>query len=169
MLPPPTNFPTNYFYLSFGKQDRLSRLALQVKAVTGLNVDAKKTEVFKTTLACLPTQPDLNQDVLSLSRFVPQRFLRPFFANQLKGESDSRVDKLIAGLAETAFADPAEPCLYRFVNDSIEIHPVWFDYLQRHLNILFGFCLWHLINYLQKTILTYQTLSVNFLNLKNAI
>lgn len=146
-------YPTNYFYLSFGKQDRLSQIALKVKDVTSLPVDARKSKVFGTTLATLSTYTDIGVEISSLGRFVPQRFLRPFFQSLLKGRPDWQVDKLITELAETTFNDHVEPCLYRFVSypkDSIEIQPAWFDYLQRHLNILAGFCLWHLINYLQK-------------------
>lgn len=31
----------------------------------------------------------------------------------------------------------------------IELHPDWFQYIQQHIAILTGFCLWHLVNYLQ--------------------
>lgn len=146
-------YPTNYFYLSFGKQDRLSRIALHLKNATGQSVDAKKSQVLETTLACLSSRPNLNKEILSLGRFVPQRFLRPFFVTSLKGKPDWQVDKLIVELAASAFDDPVRPCLYRFQRppaEAIEIQPDWFEYLQRHLNILYGFCLWHLVNYLQK-------------------
>lgn len=146
-------YPTNYFYLSLGKQDRLSGIAVQVRTVTGLTTAAKKNQVLETTLACLPSQPKINEEISSLGRFVPQRFLRPFFATQLKGKPDWQINSLIVKLADTTFADPMEPCLYRFVerpNPAIEIQPDWFDYLQRHLHILYGFCLWHLVSYLQK-------------------
>jgi hypothetical protein len=146
-------YPTNYFRLSFGKQDRLNQIALKVKVTTGLAVDAKKGQVVDVTLTCLLTQPDLSKEIFSLGRFVPQRFLRPFFQNLLKGKPDWQVDKLIVELADNAFTNPTETCLYRFVNipeEAIELQPDWFDYLQRHLNILTGFCLWHLVNYLQK-------------------
>src|SRR5262249_26776775 len=49
--------------------------------------------------------------------------------------------------------DPENLCLYRFVShpeNSIEIQKNWFEYLQKHLRILTGFCLWHLLQYLQK-------------------
>ncbi|MCP4371835.1 MAG: HNH endonuclease, partial [Deltaproteobacteria bacterium] len=38
-------YPTNYFRLSFGKQDRLSQIALKLKTENNLSIDAKKTEV----------------------------------------------------------------------------------------------------------------------------
>jgi hypothetical protein len=88
-----------------------------------------------------------------LANFVPYRFLRPFFAQTLRGANDWEVNRRIKTLAEGVFNNPQTPCLYRFVDaprPGIEIHPGWFEYLRQHLTILTGFCLWHLINYLQK-------------------
>jgi len=55
-------------------------------------------------------------------------------------------------LADSSFSASQVPCLYRFhlSDNTIEIHPHWFAYLQKHLAIVTGFCHWHLLNYLQK-------------------
>ncbi len=146
-------YPTNYFRLSFGKQDRLGNVVTRLGEQAGLPMDSPRTHVIKTALVHMAQPDDVGQEILSLANFVPYRFLRPFFAQILRGTKDWEVNRRIKMLAEDAFQDSQSPCLYRFINDpqaGIEIHPDWFTYLQQHLTILTGFCLWHLVNYLQK-------------------
>ncbi len=146
-------YPANYFRLSFGKQDRLSGIALQLGACAGLPMDAPVDRVAEAALRHVASNDDLGKSILTLARYVPYRFLRPFFAQALRGVSDAKVNGLVADLAVAAFHDPESPCLYRFVEHpqpGIEIQPLWLDYLQQNLSILRGFCLWHLVQYLQK-------------------
>lgn len=146
-------YPTNYFRLSFGKQDRLGSVVVRLGERAGLPMDTPRTRVITTALAHLSQLDDVGREILSLANFVPYRFLRPFFSQTLRGARDWEVNRRIKTLAENAFYDSQAPCLYRFVNlphPGIEIHPDWFSYLQQHLTILTGFCLWHLVNYLQK-------------------
>ena len=86
-----------------------------------------------------------------LVRFVPYRFLSPFFAGDLQGLSDSARHQEIIRRANLNF-DSSNPMLYRFVpgGESIELHPAWKKYLQQHAEILRGWILWHWCNYLQK-------------------
>lgn len=145
-------YPTNYFRLSFGKQDRLGVLTLRLGTVSGLPMDAPKETIREKVIHHLATGTDLGRDIKTLGRFVPYRFLRPFFANELRGQRDSRVDSLILHLSEKRFTSDS-PCLYRFVSsppESIEIHPAWLAYLTQHWVIVRDFCLWNLVNYLQR-------------------
>jgi len=139
-------YPTNYFRLSFGKQDRLGQVALELGFEAGLSIDTKRQEIIQNLLE----RGDMPRDIKSLGLYVPFRFLRPFFASQLRGLVDAKVNGKIRQLAEKAYDDPQKPCLYRFTSDGIEIHPRWFEYIHQHLSILTSFCLWHLVNYIQK-------------------
>jgi hypothetical protein len=146
-------YPVNYFYLSFGKQDRLPYIVSSIEKASGLSSVSKKANVFRQVRHLLDGQSEISSELRGLARFVPYRFLRPFFANQLRGISDWKVDDLIADMAMQSFNSLNRPCLYRFVDSpkpAIEIHPQWFEYIQTHLPILSGFCLWHLMDYLQK-------------------
>lgn len=145
-------YPANYFRLSFGKQDRLSQIALTIQTDINLPLDASKQEITTTVLAYMDTDSPLAREIASLGVYVPFRFLRPFFSAHLRGEVDWKVNALIQQLAAQTFTHPHKPCLYRFSPDLsvIEIHPLWFDYLQTNLAIVMGFCLWRLLNYLQK-------------------
>ncbi|MCX7680921.1 MAG: hypothetical protein N2508_02960 [Anaerolineae bacterium] len=120
-------YPTNYFRLSFGKQDRLGALTLQLGAGGELPLDASKDRVKTHVLYHLESDTELGREIRTLGRFVPYRFLRPFFATELHGRPDSQVDGLILRLSAERFAGDS-PCFYRFVADpqaGIEIHPVW--------------------------------------------
>lgn len=146
-------YPTNYFRLSFGKQDRLGSIAVRLRERAGLPMDASPDRIAEAALRHAASDDDLGRSILALARYVPYRFLRPFFSQELRGVSDAKVNGLIADLAVAAFHDPESPCLYRFVErpqSGIEIQPLWFDYLQQNLTVLRGFCLWSLIQYLQK-------------------
>lgn len=146
-------YPSNYFYLSFGKQDRLSQSALKIKEASKLSIDSKKKDIIREIYWQLQSDSRLTSDILSLRRYVPFRFLRPFFDQQLRRKNDSQINALITNLAEDSFFDTKNQCIYRFVGttkESIEIQPDWFAYLREHIHILDGFCMWHLLNYLQK-------------------
>jgi hypothetical protein len=145
-------YPTNYFRLSFGKSDRLGNIVLQVGEKASLPIDANHGEVLAAIRAYQGRDERIANDVISLGRYLPFRFLRPFNSNDLRGLSDTLVNARIRELAFQNFSDPLAPCLYRFfgeAGDQIEIQPGWFVYLRRNLEILRGFCLWHLVNYLQ--------------------
>ncbi len=146
-------YPSNYFRLSFGKQDRLSQIALEIKAENGLPIEAKRENVAEIISNHLSRNSDLANEIKSLGRFVPYRFLRPFFNQKLKGKPDWKINRLITEMADKSFHHGTETCLYRFISNpeySIEIQIDWFDYFQKHIQILTGFCLWHLLNYVQK-------------------
>ncbi|WP_201797935.1 HNH endonuclease domain-containing protein [Anaerolinea thermolimosa] len=119
---------------------------------TGISIESSSEMIVKTALDHFQKRDEIGQQVASLANYVPYRFLRQFFAENLRSEQDWKINRHIREMAEQAFHS-RQPCLYRFVNSpdpAIEIHPEWFKYFQQHLTILTGFCLWHLINYLQK-------------------
>ena len=145
-------YPVNYFRLSFGKQDQLGKIIIMLGEKSGLGIDSPRSCVIQIALNHLQQRDEVGREIFSLGNFVPYRFLRPFFAQTLRGAKDWDVNRRIRQMADQAFISP-QPCLYRFVEipqPAIEIHPDWLAYLQQHQTILTGFCLWHLTNYLQK-------------------
>ncbi len=145
--------PSNYFRLSFGKQDRLGIIALAIRAEGALPANAVKAEIIDAALAYAEGSSDLAQQVRSLAAYVPYRFLRPFFSESLRGIVDSKVNAQVQQMASEQFADDDSPCLYRFVKSedlAIELHQRWAEYLESNLAIVTGYCLWHLTRYLQK-------------------
>jgi len=144
-------FPINYYRLSFGKQDQFSNKVRNLKLQFGFPQNIKKEELEKQILN-LSNQKETQEVFKLLTKYVPFRFLRPFFSENLRGIIDNQVNDLIIQLAEENFSNSSNPVLYKFSADkkSIIINPLWLDYLQLHLGILEGFCKYYLILYLQK-------------------
>lgn len=146
-------YPSSYFQLSFGRLDRLGSVVKQISEEYGIPGDAKSKEVkIKIDKLLLSDFAYIDQ-IRNLMNYVPYRFLRPFFAQELRGCIDHQVNQKIRQLADDAFQDPKQPCLYRFIKEprkAIEIHPEWLKYLKQHHSILSGFCYWHLVDFLQK-------------------
>lgn len=148
-------YPINYFKISFGKQDRLGNIALDVKLESQLSADSKQNEVMNEVFRILnnTSNIDILANLNSLIRYVPYRFLRPWFTNELRGLPDYKINLKIKELAELRFHDLRNRCIYRFINEEkkyIEFSKQWFDYIQKHNKILMDFCLWNLLKYLQK-------------------
>ncbi len=147
-------YPLHYFHLSFGRQDQLGHVADLLRAQSGsLDINARPQEIIETVHDTLAGTGQLVREIRKLGYYVPQRFLRTFFYDQTRGIEDWKVNDLVVALAEQHFDNLHSPCLYRLVSTpdrSIEIHPAWYEYLQEHIRILEGFCLWNLVSYLQK-------------------
>lgn len=150
-------YPVNTFRLSFGKQDRLSSVVASINTLENLPGHANSLDVFDACVRVLQSNDcslrNLQKEIASIIRYVPFRFLRPWFSSELRGAKDSMVHPKIVQLSQEAFyAEDVEKPLYRFAEDqtSIEIHPTWFAYLVQHLRILRDYCLWNLVSYLQK-------------------
>lgn len=147
-------YPLHYYRLSFGKQDRLGAVASALRTqVSSLNENASRSEIQEAAVKHLSMNSPLARDIRSISNYVPHRFLRPFFQTELRGIDDWKINTLVVKLARAAFLSGTSPCLYRFVDvpvRAIEVHPLWWQYLQENLQIVTGFCLWHLVNYIQR-------------------
>lgn len=144
-------YPVNCYRLSFGKQDRLERLVGRVKTVTGIADDAVPRDVRRAVVQLMQADDEVATNVRSLDRFVPFRFLTPWFADELSGMADYKKNARIEELAQASF-ESDQPPLYRFEDassHSIELHPRWTEYLTRHRRIVGDFCLWNLLDYLR--------------------
>lgn len=147
-------YPLDFFKLSFGKQDRFKAIADFVS--TRMIVDnSKNSSPLFEQLKDKLSQPDL-QTVYSMVdervRYVPYRFIRPFLDELIVVEDKGdNVKNAIKHFSNSLFAVEPNRVVYRFSKDSIEISPVWKDYLQKHQALLRGFTYWHLLRFLQKT------------------
>jgi len=148
-------YPLNYFNLSFGKQDRLGKIALELMDKHKMDINSKEDQIESEVYRAFnnPSDKRLQENLNSLMRYVPFRFLRPWFSQELKGVSDSKINSKIIYLANRDFKSKGNLCLYRFCDTSlteIEISLPWFEYFKTHNKILRDFCLWNLLVYLQK-------------------
>lgn len=145
-------YPVTYFRLSFGKQDKLERIVRTVRAETNLDRDASYQSVRATVNDVLKHKGESMDIIKNLERYVPYRFLTPWFSSKLRGIKDHKKNRCIAELAERFFASEARLPLYRFTEqgNAIELPPRWHQYLTRHRRFIRDFCLWNLILFLQK-------------------
>lgn len=141
-------YPLDYFKLSFGKQDGFKKIAQSIGKKFIVDNSPNSPSLFKQL------QNELNQKeleeiykaVYQLLRWVPYRFIRPFFKSELVGVPDSKVNKRIVHLANSNRT--AVP--YYFVGDEININKDWLEYFQSNQIILRDFLKWNLVKYLQK-------------------
>ncbi len=145
-------YAVNDLRLSLGDNDQLKKLIDLLIKNSSLDIDSSRDCIIQTVLTHLQQEDNIGRKIRSLERYVPYRFIRPFFDQALRGLKDQECNRRIRDLADWSFTSP-QPCLYRFVNipaPAIEIHPDWQLYLQQHRSVLTKFCLRHLTNYLQK-------------------
>lgn len=143
-------YPAVYFHLSFGKQDRLSLAALMLKDAASLEFSADDEDLVTKITELRETSREFAQGFNQLDRYVPYRFLEPFFRDALRGVADHQKNGLIAMLANESFLAPNLPGMYRFPSrKTIELHPDWYNYVVQHLSILQEYCFWNLLKYLQ--------------------
>lgn len=142
--------PIRQFRLSFGSQDQihaiLQRLAEQYDIPAVLPRNESDARI----------QRAITEDggiVADLARYVPYRFLSPWFARELRGHKDARRNELIREGSARSFRGIDAPSIYRFHGHDeleIEIHPAWAGYISRHSRILSGFTRWELLQYLER-------------------
>lgn len=143
-------YPTVYFNLSFGKQDRLSLIAIMLKDAASTEFSANEEDLVRKITELRGTSRDFSNEFNRLGRYVPYRFLEPFFRDALRGVTDHQKNGLIATLANESFLAPNSPSMYRFhARKTIELHPEWYNYVVQHLSILQEYCFWNLLKYLQ--------------------
>ncbi|AFM12960.1 HNH endonuclease domain-containing protein [Turneriella parva] len=147
-------YPSNYFRLSFGKADQLAHCVAVLKKESGLPTNEKMEKIAATALRVLAdgSGSAAYYDLRARAKYVPYRFLGPWFSRETSGLNDSEFNKKVAALAAQNFQRHESLPLYRFSASGreIEIQPRWRGYLRRHLSIFQSFVDWHLVQYVQK-------------------
>ncbi|MFN3849398.1 MAG: HNH endonuclease domain-containing protein [Spirosomataceae bacterium] len=145
-------YPLDYFKLSFGKQDGFKPIAEFVTSKFEVNNTINSPSLFSQLNNKLSLEDSviLRKKVVELLRWVPYRFLRPYFSNETKGLPDHQVNGRIIELANLYFHTNPKRVIYKFSGDKIILNPIWANYFQKHQTILKGFIYWHLIKFLQK-------------------
>lgn len=137
-------YPHTLFKLSFGSTDQVAQV-----------LEENPVELDSTRAASVCKQEVLRRHfratdaASSLLRFVPQRLVRPFFATELRGVPDHRVDPMVVELSGEHFL--SRKPLYHFTQDrgAIILHPEWWAYLRDNLPIVRKWALWEWLGYMQ--------------------
>ena len=140
-------YPVNYFNLAFGKQDKLSDAVKSLRAETNSEPNSDG-DVIRAAFKSLSNTSNARRIVTERTRYVPYRFVRPWFAEETRGLPDHQINNRIQELCDRDFRSDSPP-MYRFIDDSIEINDRWFAYLNKHISILQDFSFWNLVKYIQ--------------------
>ena len=140
--------PIRRFNLSFGAHDHLHEHLEKLERQAG-NGAWDKT-------GGMPSLPAFNQACRYLSRFVLYRWIRPFVKKETAGAGGpTRNEELVnqaitkALARKTKSTNPPPYVIDRQGNGSIIFHPLWADYFRRNAEVIKGWCLWHLANFVQ--------------------
>ena len=130
-------YPIHYFKLSFGKSDSLYVQSLALQQELNITIDADKEKIKRILLDNID-----NSRVKSLLRVftlnVPYRFLSPWITYTADRDVIARSQRF------------ENNCLYVLNGETIELNPIWSDYLMEHYGILRDFAFWNLAIFLQK-------------------
>ncbi len=136
--------PVCLFRLSLGCQDKLQHTILAIQGHSMLAPNEKLDDVR----SFVNGSPEAKARLACFRRFVPTRFLSPWFADKLRGTVDSSRDAAIQQLAKesqmTPFASP-----YWFDGENIRLNPAWQHFLTDNMAVVQAFVEHHLAVYLQ--------------------
>ena len=144
-------YPLDFYRLSFGSQDGFKAIIQKINGFFTID--------YSTSAADLRNQldenltPEQKHDVLAsvqaLNRWVPYRFLTPFFSGELRGLEDTRKNRMIIDLSQKSVKKDPGYCPYFFRDDAIILDDTWYHFLRENIGLLESFACWHLVRFLQ--------------------
>jgi hypothetical protein len=142
-------YPSQYFKLSFGLQDKIS----QVFKEQNFNYSSHIAITSNQFEHQLRSEILNNVDTIALSRlstYVQFRLLSPFFGEELRGKPDHVKNNMISELSNQTY-DIRKP-LYRIKKDEqvVEVHPEWGQFVRSHYHLLNTYLELEWTKYLQK-------------------
>lgn len=141
--------PVCLFRLSLGRQDKLQEVILEFQKQSGLPPNAPSEAIRKFVKGSTDAQIKLEY----FRRYVPTRFLAPWFADKLGGERDDLVrTRDIQAMAKESQNTPFASLYYfegRGAFDCIRLNDSWRVFLIENLGIVQSFAEHHLALYLQ--------------------
>lgn len=146
-------YPHNYFKLSFGTQDQIaSKLDSLNLVITEPILKFRDTD--KKLLRKSIQSQNLDDIITFISRYVPFRLIRPFFAQKTKGLLDAKVNQALIELSNYEF-EVTKP-IYRFDSEylkdckAIVLHQDWVEYIAENYPIVRGWVSWEWLQYMQE-------------------
>lgn len=136
--------PVCLYRLTLGRQDKLQQAILGIQAASKLPPGANAVEVRKFLAGASSARLQLED----FRRYVPTRFLSPWFKDQLTGRDDWEKDRLIAQFAQASQTGPL-PTPYWLDADQVRLNASWRHFLLDNLGIVQAFAEYHFAKYLQ--------------------
>jgi len=136
--------PVCLYRLSMGRQDKFQEVLLKLKHLSQLPANATP-DAIREAMYAFKGVPTL---LRFMKKYVPMRFLSPWFAEQLRGQMDSKRNRQIESLAQKSQSTPS-PCPYWFATGEININELWREFLLGNMAVAQAFTEHHLALYLQ--------------------
>jgi len=143
----------NYFKLSLGTQDQIANKLDSLNLVINEPILNFKDPDKKLLRKSIQSQ-NLDDIANFISRYVPFRLIRPFFAQNTKGLLDAKVNQVIIELANNEFGG-IKP-IYQFNSEylkdctAIILHQNWVEYIAENYSIVMGWVSWEWLQYMQQ-------------------
>jgi len=141
--------PVCFFKLTLGMQDKLQDAIIEIKNDSGLSNNADANEVRKF----INSSKDIQKRLIDFARYVPTRFLTPWFTERLRGKPDSKRDQIIERQATESQKTPLA-CPYYIDGNSkskkVILNEIWETFIVDNLEIVQSFAEYHLSIYLQR-------------------
>ena len=134
-------YPTQYFRLSFGKGDSMSKIIPDVALLTGITVDDRLEDKSDAISNAISENREVKKRAKILLNNVPFRFQKSWIDTTDDSEMQRRSKSF------------ENDCLYSLTGSgeglTVTINPRWSDYLKTNYDILRDFALWNLTLFLQ--------------------
>jgi hypothetical protein len=137
-------YPVNYFKLSFGKQDKCSGHIREIKKAYNLADNIKESDLYLVLLNNKDSEL-LKKISKELTRYVPFRFIRPWYSECIRGIKDGEVNSRILNLQ-----NESSPYVIDINSMSIIINADWFYWIKTNFNLIESYTYFELLKYLEK-------------------
>jgi hypothetical protein len=134
-------FPINYYKISLGKSDQLTKYIKEIQVQFDL-LDQVDENDLKSLLKNERNHPLIARIVKNVLRYVPYRFVRPWFP-ELDGLKDQDVNGQIIQ-AQFSRSGP-----YQIFNSEIIIDRKWMDFIMNHYSLIVNYSLFELYKYVE--------------------
>jgi len=137
-------YPVNYYKLSFGKIDQCSKLVKEIKSKYNLEDNIKEQDLYKFLIQHRDSE-FIIKITNELTRYVPYRFIRPWYSAETRGLKDSIVNSEILKLQNGRAPYIIEPN-----SKKISINKEWLQWICSNYTLIKAYTLFKLIRYLER-------------------
>jgi hypothetical protein len=137
-------YPVNYFKLSFGKIDKCSKYIRQIQLEYNLEDNISEKDLYQFLIENKNSRFLVNI-TKELTRYVPYRFIRPWFSEETRRLKDSKVNSKILELQ-----NESAPYTINYESKKIIVSIDWFKWINSNFTLIKAYTLFELIKYLEK-------------------
>jgi hypothetical protein len=142
-------YPVCFYRLSFGQQDKLQHVVAEIRATSGLPPRASLRDIRSS----LESSPGIQSKLAYFARYVPSRFLVPWFAKEIRNiqQAEVRTKEIECRAAQIQYTSSASIYIIEGNNKEkrVRIDESWHAFIYENLGVVEAFARHHLSLYLQ--------------------